>query len=160
MKTYRLTREHFVPLDIETVFEFFADARNLERLTPPWLHFRIVSAGVFDLEVGSLIDYRLSLHGVPIRWQSEITCWQPPYRFIDEQRRGPYQRWAHTHSFTPVAGHTIVSDDVEYAVPGPAFVEKLFVRPDLERIFDYRGGQLDAWIAERSGRREGAAAGT
>jgi ligand-binding SRPBCC domain-containing protein len=148
VKTYQLTREQFVPLDVDTVFEFFADAQNLERLTPPWLHFRILTQGSLHLEAGSTIDYRLSLHGVPVRWQSEITCWQPPHRFIDEQRRGPYRRWIHTHTFAPVAGGTLVRDDVEYAVPGPALVERFFVRPDLERIFDFRAQELGAWIEE------------
>jgi ligand-binding SRPBCC domain-containing protein len=157
VKTYRLTREQFVPLDIETVFAFFADAHNLERLTPPWLQFRILTAGPIELEAGSTIDYALKLHGVPVRWRSEITCWQPPNRFIDEQRKGPYRRWVHTHTFVPVADGTLVTDDVEYAVPGPELIARLFVRPDLERIFDYRSRQLNAWVLEELRERDGLA---
>jgi len=146
VKMYRLTREQLVPLNMDTVFDFFADARNLERLTPPWLRFRILTQGSLDLEAGSTIDYQLRLHRFPVRWQSEITCWQPPHRFIDEQRRGPYRRWVHTHTFESVPGGTLVRDDVEYAVPGPSVVERLLVRPDLDRIFDYRADQLNGWV--------------
>jgi ligand-binding SRPBCC domain-containing protein len=148
LKTYRLTREQFVPLGQDDVFAFFADARNLERLTPPWLHFEILTPSPVDMHAGMEIDYKLRLHGVPVRWQSEITIWQPPCRFADRQRRGPYRLWVHTHSFEAMAGGTLVSDAVDYAVPGGGLVERFFVRPDLERIFDYRSRQLDAWVIE------------
>jgi ligand-binding SRPBCC domain-containing protein len=148
VKTYQLTREQFVPLDTETVFAFFADAHNLERLTPPWLQFRILTPGPIVLEAGSTIDYALKLHGMPVRWRSEIICWQPPHRFIDEQRKGPYRRWVHTHTFVPMGDGTLVTDDVEFAVTGPELVTRLFVRPDLERIFDYRSRELNAWVID------------
>lgn len=154
MKTYRLTREQFVPLDIDTVFAFFADAHNLERLTPPWLQFRILRHGPIELEAGSTIDYALKLHGVPVRWRSEITGWQPPHRFIDEQREGPYRRWVHTHTFVPMGEGTLVTDEVDYAVPGPELVARLFVQPDLDRIFDYRSRQLNAWVLATLRERE------
>ena len=154
MKKSRLTREQFVPLDIDTVFAFFADAHNLERLTPPWLKFRILTPGAITLEAGSTIDYQLKLHGIPVRWRSEITAWQPPHRFIDEQRKGPYSRWVHTHTFIPMAGGTLVRDNVEYAVPGPALVERFLVRPDLERIFDFRSQQLKEWVTAVLRQRE------
>jgi ligand-binding SRPBCC domain-containing protein len=131
-----------------TTFAFFADARNLERLTPPWLHFEILSPGAVDLEAGSLIDYRLRLRGVPIRWQSEITVWQPPSRFDDVQRKGPYRLWEHTHSFEPIGDGTLVRDLVVYAVPGDVLVNRLVVKPDLERVFDFRARQLNAWVLE------------
>ncbi len=109
LKTYRLTREQFVPLGLDEVFDFFADAGNLELLTPPWLHFEILAPSPVEMREGTLIDYKLRLHGVPIRWQSEITVWQPPFRFVDRQRRGPYRLWVHTHRFESLserhAGH-------------------------------------------------------
>lgn len=148
MKTFRLTREQFVPLPLEDVFEFFSDARNLERLTPPWLNFEILTPSPVEMHAGTLIDYRLRLRGVPIRWQSEITVWQPPFRFVDRQRKGPYRLWIHTHRFEPISGGTLVTDMVDYAVPGGAAAERFFVRPDLERIFDYRARQLDAWVLD------------
>lgn len=148
MKTSRLTREQFVPLPLDEVFSFFADALNLERLTPPWLQFQILTPEPIDIRIGTEIDYRLKLRGLPVRWQSEITAWQPPYRFVDRQRRGPYRLWVHTHQFEPMANGTLVRDIVDYAVPGGSLVDRFFVRPDLERIFDYRGRELNAWAIE------------
>lgn len=120
------------------VFPFFADARNLEALTPTWLRFEILTPGAVDMRVGALIDYRLRVHGVPLRWQSEITAWDPPHLFVDEQRRGPYRLWKHTHRFAADGDATLVEDAVEYAVPGGALVDALLVRRDLDRIFRFR----------------------
>jgi ligand-binding SRPBCC domain-containing protein len=93
---------------------------------------------------GTIIDYRLKLHGVPLRWRSEITGWDPPVKFVDEQRRGPYRHWIHEHTFESVgARRTIVRDRVRYAVPGGRLVHRLFVAPDLERVFAYRAEKLN-----------------
>ena len=146
MRTYRLTREQLVPLDIDEVFAFFADAHNLEQLTPPWLHFEVLTPGPVVMRAGAIIDYGLRLHGVPVGWRSAITVWQPPHRFVDRQVRGPYRLWVHTHTFEPLNDATLVTDTVDYAVPGGALVQRFFVGPDLERIFDYRARQLDAWV--------------
>jgi ligand-binding SRPBCC domain-containing protein len=153
MRRFRLEREQYVPFDRETTFAFFADARNLELLTPPWLHFAILSRST-DLEAGTLIDYRLRLRGVPIRWQSEITVWDPPNLFTDVQRRGPYKLWEHTHTFEAIGAGTLVRDAVVYSVPGGLLVNRLMVRPDLERIFDFRSRQLNAWVLERHRRNQ------
>lgn len=128
------------PLDV--VFPFFADARNLERLTPPWLKFEVITPEPIAMQAGTLIDYRLRLRGVPLRWRSEITLWDPPHRFVDEQRRGPYRAWIHEHRFTSVKGGTEVVDLVRYAVPGGRLVNLLFVARDVRRIFDYRSVAL------------------
>ena len=157
MKTYRLTREQFVPMPLEEVFAFFADAHNLERLTPPWLNFEVLTPSPVDMRAGTLIDYRLQLHGIPVRWQSEITVWQPPHRFVDRQVSGPYRLWVHTHHLESLAEGTLVGDVVDYAVPGGALVQRLFVGPDLNRIFDYRARQLDAWVIETMRQREAGA---
>ena len=124
------------------VFPFFAEARNLERLTPPWLRFEVLTPSPIQMQVGARIEYRLKLRGVPLRWQSEITSWQPPTRFVDEQRRGPYRLWKHEHVFIADGAKTIAEDNVEYAVMGGSLIDRLFVRPDLERIFAYRRAKL------------------
>lgn len=136
---YELSTDAWLPRPLDDVFSFFADAGNLERLTPWWLKFRIITPRPIDMRAGTIIDYRLRVRGVPIRWQSEITVWQPPHRFVDEQRRGPYRVWIHEHTFADEAGGTRARDRVEYAVPGGTLVHKLFVGPDLRRIFSYRG---------------------
>jgi len=120
------------------VFAFFADAANLERLTPPWLGFEIVTPLPIAMRPGALIDYRLRIHGFPLRWRSEITAWDPPTSFVDEQRRGPYRAWHHTHTFSERDGGTCIHDRVRYAVPGGIVVQKLLVERDVRTIFAYR----------------------
>ncbi len=156
MHIYQLRREQVVPLNLEETFAFFSDARNLERLTPSWLHFEVLTPDPIVLQTGSLIDYRLRLRGMPLRWQSEITVWEPPYRFVDLQRHGPYRLWQHTHTFEPLGSSTIVRDDVRYAVLGDDLVNRFLVRPDLEHIFDYRTRALNDWVLERLGQQQGA----
>ena len=126
------------PESLDVVFPFFADPSNLEKITPPWLNFTIVTSGPIRMAVGQRIDYKLRLHGIPLSWQSEITAWEPPYRFIDEQRRGPYQQWIHEHRFEESDNGTLVHDRVDYVVPGGELIHKLFVLPDLKRVFAYR----------------------
>ena len=116
MRTFELTSELMLPRPPAEVFPFFADARNLERLTPPWLRFEVLTPGTIEMRPGATIDYRLRLRGVPIRWRSEITAWEPPFRFVDEQRRGPYRLWIHEHRFDERDGRTVASDHVRYAV--------------------------------------------
>ena len=137
-RTFLLETQIELARPIDEVFSFFADAANLERLTPPWLRFQILTPRPITMHVGTIIDYRLRLRGFPIRWQSEITAWDPPFRFVDEQRRGPYRRWVHLHRFEARECHTLVTDRVEYAVFGGSKVNRLFVAPDLTRIFAYR----------------------
>lgn len=136
--SYRLSRSLLVPRPLDGVFAFFADAANLERLTPAFLNFRILTPPPIVMRPGTMIDYRISLRGLPMRWRSEITEWRPPYSFVDEQRRGPYKKWVHRHTFAEEAGGTRVSDDVEYEVMGGALVHTLFVKRELEKIFNHR----------------------
>jgi ligand-binding SRPBCC domain-containing protein len=135
---FRLTTGLWLPRALEDVFPFFADAGNLGRLTPPWLRFEILTPRPIAMARGTLIDYRIGLHGIPLRWRSEITTWDPPHAFVDEQRRGPYRSWAHTHRFLPEAGGTRVTDEVIFSVWGGGLVTRLVVAPDLRRIFRYR----------------------
>lgn len=127
---------------IDEVFAFFSKPENLELITPPWVGFRILTPPPIDLREGALIDYRIRLKGIPIRWRTEITAWDPPHRFVDTQLRGPYRRWVHTHTFREVGDGTLVEDHVDYAVPGGALVDRLLVRRDIERIFAYRASVL------------------
>ena len=139
---HRLTCALEIPRPLDEVFPFFADARNLERITPPHLRFRILTPEPIEMHEGLLIDYRISLRGIPMRWRSEITAWEPPHRFVDEQRRGPYARWIHEHRFEARGDVTIATDTVDYDVRGPGLLHALLVRPDLERIFRYRAQTL------------------
>ena len=142
MKLFTLGAEQWIARKPEELFPFFADALNLEQLTPPWLHFRIVSPEV-EVRAGARIDYRLRVHGIPLRWQSEITVWEPPFRFIDVQTHGPYRAWIHEHTFESRDGGTLMRDHVQYAVTGGAIVRNLLVAPDLEKIFNFRRVRLE-----------------
>ena len=142
MKTFRLTTEHQIEKPLDEVFSFFSDAHNLVELTPPRLHLEVLTSVPIEMEVGTLIDYSLKLRGIPVRWQTEITEWEPPYFFADEQRKGPYRCWIHKHTFVETDGGTLVGDDVEYAMLGGKLINKLIVRPDLEDIFAYRSQKL------------------
>jgi ligand-binding SRPBCC domain-containing protein len=142
MKHFTFHHEQRFDLDLPAVFAFFSEAQNLERITPPWLNFQILTPPPLTMAVGTIIDYRLRLHSIPLRWQSEITAWEPPYRFVDEQRRGPYRSWIHAHSFQEEGGVTVVRDDVRYAVPGGRLIQRFFVEPDLRRIFAFRAQRL------------------
>ena len=144
MTIFELNRTIRLPCPLGDVFPFFADPINLQYLTPSWLHFRICSDLPITISIGITIDYRLRLHGVPIRWTSEISVWEPPFKFVDEQRRGPYRLWIHEHTFEEQDGHTTASDRVRYALWGGRVVQRLLVRRDLDRIFTYRHEQLRA----------------
>ena len=138
---FQLKASQFLPSTQDQVFEFFADAFKLQSLTPSWLHFSVVPPPPIRIAVGTLIDYRLKIHGVPLRWQSRISVWEPP-RFVDEQTRGPYRRWRHQHEFEPADDGTVCRDTVDYEVHGGSLINSLFVRPDLFKIFAFRQSRL------------------
>jgi ligand-binding SRPBCC domain-containing protein len=142
MKIFSFNTELFLPWRQDEIFSFFSDAGNLERLTPPWLNFEILTPRLCHMEVGTRIDYRLKLHGITIRWRSEITVWDPPRCFVDRQSTGPYRLWNHQHTFLKCARGTLVIDSVKYATYGGWFVRKYLVEPDLKRIFEYRCARL------------------
>jgi ligand-binding SRPBCC domain-containing protein len=132
----------FLPRPLEVVFPFFADAGNLETLTPPWLRFEILTPLPIAMRAGAIIEYRLHLHGIALRWRSEITAWEPPLRFVDEQRQGPYRKWIHEHTFIQRDNGSEMRDFVRYSVPGGWLVNLLFVQREVRRIFEYRSRKL------------------
>lgn len=139
---FQLEAELWLPRRRDEVFRFFADAFNLEALTPPWLKFEVLTTRPIEMRVGLRIDYRLRLRGLPLRWQSEITAWEPPVRFVDEQRHGPYRAWIHQHTFEERDGGTLARDMVRYDVIGGRLVNRFFVRRDVRKIFEFRQERL------------------
>lgn len=157
---WRLEASQVLPRPREEVYEFFSDASNLQELTPPWLHFSVVTPSPIQIATGVVIDYRLRVHGIPLRWQSRISEWEPPMRFVDEQVRGPYRRWRHEHRFESIEGGTLCRDQVEYEVHGGAVIHTLFVRRDLLTIFTFRQRKLgEHFPPTDTGSAEASAAG-
>ncbi len=144
----RLVATQWLPRPVSEVFPFFADAANLEQLTPPWLKFEIRTPQPVQMKVGALIDYRLKLYGLPIGWRTEITAWEPNQRFVDEQIKGPYKLWRHEHRFEPKDGGTLVTDTVDFVAPLRVLSTPLFVKPDVKRIFDFRFRELARRFAQ------------
>ncbi len=151
---YHLHTEMFLPRTPEQLFEFFSDVHNLERITPALLHFHVLAASPTPIQRDTIIDYKLRIHGIPVRWRSEINTWDPPRSFSDRQLRGPYKQWVHTHRFEPRDGGTLCIDDVDYTVPGgplAPLIHKLLVARDVRAIFEYREHVLQelcrAWAA-------------
>jgi ligand-binding SRPBCC domain-containing protein len=151
MKIYTLTRQQWIGHPLEEVFAYFADAYNLQHITPDWLHFEILTPRPIAMTPGAMIAYKLRLHGLPIRWLTEITCWEPPHKFVDVQLKGPYRLWEHTHHFRADNGGTLIHDEVRYALP-LGFVSGLahrwLVRKDLDAIFDFRLKAVEAHFAK------------
>jgi|ERR1700722_6272214 len=141
MSEHVLERVQLIARERSAVFAFFADAHNLESLTPPWLKFGLLTQGSIQMAVGTLIGYRMRLHAIPVRWLTRIEEWRPESSFVDRQLRGPYKLWHHTHIFEDHEEGTLMRDRVRYALPfGPLgeVAHLAFVRHDLRRIFDYR----------------------
>jgi len=136
-----LERTQLVPRPRSEVFAFFADARNLERITPAFLRFRVTTPDPIAMGTGAVIDYQLRLYGAPLRWRSRIEAFEPERSFTDVQIVGPYRDWTHRHDFVDAPGGTEVRDTVEYEMPlGPlgALARRVFVANSLRRIFDFR----------------------
>jgi ligand-binding SRPBCC domain-containing protein len=149
-RIHHLYREQLVPRPLDEVFAFFARAGNLERITPPWLAFSLQDPEPDEMAVGTRIEYRLHLHGVPLRWISRIERWEPRRAFEDVQVRGPYRVWHHRHEFRAAGGGTLVQDHVRYALPlGPLgeLAHAAFVERDLARIFAFRYAAVKELLA-------------
>jgi uncharacterized protein len=150
--------EQWLPHGAEELWPFFCDARNLEDITPPFLHFEVLGMSTPEIGAGTLIDYRLALNGIPIRWRTRIDVWEPPRRFVDLQERGPYALWHHTHDFVPLGTGTLMRDTVRYRLPfgwPGALAGGCKVDADVQRIFDYRSRRIDERFAAAA--RAGAA---
>ena len=154
MSEYTLQTELWLPRPRPEVFGFFAEARNLEMITPSWLRFEVRTPPPIEMRPGTLIDYRIRIHSVPVRWRTEITEWEPPLRFTDVQRRGPYVLWHHMHTFEEREGGTLCLDHVRYRPRGGALIHWLFVRRDVERIFQYRRERLREFFGWPSSRAD------
>jgi uncharacterized protein len=151
--THEVEYEQWVPASPDAVFPFFADATNLEAITPPFLRFRVVGTSTAAMARGTRIEHRLTVRGIPLRWQSLITDWHPARRFVDVQTRGPYAVWQHTHEFEAFAGGTILRDRVRYALPlGVAgdLVAGGVVARDVDAIFAYRRAAIAGLFGERA----------
>lgn len=141
MAEYILTRSLTLDLPRAEVFDFFADAANLERITPPELSFHIVTPQPLEIKQGTLIDYKLKLRGLPVKWRTEISVWNPPHSFTDRQISGPYKQWIHRHTFTALSPtRTLIEDEVKYRLPLEPLgdLAHLLIRRELDHIFDYR----------------------
>ena len=143
MRIFEFRARTRVPRPRAEVFAFFANAANLEKLTPPWLRFEILTPPPIEMRPGTLIDYRIHLRVIPLRWRTEITAWEPPHRFADQQLKGPYRLWLHEHTFEEEGDNaTICGDYVRYAVPFGALANWLLVARDVRQIFAYREKRL------------------
>jgi ligand-binding SRPBCC domain-containing protein len=151
MVAYTLRREQVLDVGAEAAFAFFADAANLEAITPPLLRFELVTPPPIEMDVGTFLQYRLRLHRVPVRWDTLIQAWEPPHRFVDVQVRGPYALWHHTHEFEPAGdGSTLMRDTVRYAIgfgPLGELAARTFVHRDVAAIFDFRADAVAAALA-------------
>jgi len=152
VKEFTLQAELRLPRPLGEVFSFFADAHNLQSITPSWLKFEALTPAPIVMWPGTLIDYRITVHGLPIHWRTEIAQWDPPHQFVDVQLRGPYTLWHHTHTFEECEGGTRCCDRVRYRPRGGALIHWLFVRRDVERIFQYRQQRLRELISPATNR--------
>jgi ligand-binding SRPBCC domain-containing protein len=142
MRVRNFESQLWLPQPRSKMFAFFSDAQNLDLITPPWLHFRTITPGSGEMRPGMVMDHRLRIHGFPLRWRSEITEWDAPVRFVDQQVRGPYRLWIHEHRFEEREGGTLMHDRVRYAVLFDFLIHRFFIRHDIERIFAYREKKL------------------
>jgi ligand-binding SRPBCC domain-containing protein len=150
MHVHVLQREQRLEAPPEAVFPFFADARNLEAITPPLLRFRLLTPDPIEMGVGTFLQYALRLRGVPVRWDTLIQAWEPPHRFVDVQVRGPYRLWHHAHELLPADGGTVMRDTVRYAIgfgPMGEIARRALVTRDLDAIFAYRAERVPALVA-------------
>ncbi len=144
MQDFHFSASVLLPYPLIEVFDYLSDASKLQELTPPWVHFSILSPTPIEMRQGVLIRYRIGLRGLSVRWDSEITRWDPPFGFTDEQRRGPYRLWVHRHEFEETTEGTLATDEITYRVPGGALLNGIYVAPELHRIFAYREERLHA----------------
>jgi hypothetical protein len=150
--TYRVSSDEWIDRPLEEVFDFFSRAENLQQLTPPWLNFRFLQLPD-KMQAGALIQYALNVRGIPIRWTTQITEWNPPHSFVDIQLKGPYALWKHEHTFAAEREGTRIKDKVTYALPFGflgALVHWAFVKKDLHTMFAYRRQRVEEIFSKRT----------
>jgi ligand-binding SRPBCC domain-containing protein len=153
MKNQTFAQQQLIHESHEKVFAFFANPVNLDSITPPWLQFRTVSELPMKMEEGTTMEHTLRLHGLPIRWVTQIIKWSPPYSFTDFQEKGPFATWTHSHEFTSTEKGIMMTDNVIYRVPGGRLgrvIDKLYVRGDINRIFAYRKQSISRLLAAQN----------
>jgi ligand-binding SRPBCC domain-containing protein len=153
MKIHTLEAEQFIGRSLPEVFEFFSRPENLARITPPSLGFVILTPSPIEMKAGTSIDYTIRIAGIPLRWRTLISIYDPPNCFVDEQLKGPYAYWRHTHRFSSVEGGTMIHDQIRYAIPFGLFgalARRLFVRRNLDRIFSYRKVIIEKILVDSS----------
>ena len=141
-------QQQWTPKPLNEVFDFFSDVKNLEVLTPPLLNFKVVDKSTENIQEGTKINYKLKIRGVPAKWTSLITNWQPMKEFADVQLKGPYSKWYHRHLFKPLAGGVLLEDKVVYRLPFSRFGGNLlhwFILKDIKTIFSYRRKRIKEW---------------
>lgn len=151
MKVFTLQRQQWIARPATEVFSFFSCAENLQQITPQWLNFRIIDVSPSEIRKGTLIRYALRWRVLPVRWTTEITQWEPPHCFVDEQVSGPYRLWRHEHAFQPFERGTLMRDTVHYALPfGPVglLTQAVIVGRDIEDVFEYRARTIRDLFAE------------
>jgi ligand-binding SRPBCC domain-containing protein len=147
-----LEQEQFLPVTPEEAWQFFATPRNLARITPASLGFRITCEVPAQMYEGLKLTYRVKpLFGIPVTWWTTITAYEPFTRFVDVQTKGPYKTWIHQHIFIPVEGGVLMKDHVQYEI-GYSFLGKIIgafvVKPKLRQIFDYRRGVIENYFGK------------
>lgn len=142
MRSYTFESELIIPRSRREVFRFISDPRNLPRVMPASLGLTVNLAKGFEMQAGALLKYRFRVRGVPIGWQSDVTVWEPPFCFVDVQRHGPFTFWSHEHIFVERSGVTHCIDRIHYLTPLGKWLDRGWVRTELERIFDQRGHRL------------------
>ena len=150
MKSHLFEKKTIIKKPLPEVFDFFSKAENLDKITPPHLYFKILTPSPIVIKKGTIIDYQLKLYGVPFKWKTEITKWDPPYSFEDSQISGPYKKWVHQHFFEEKNGEVHMKDIVEYLSPGwllEPLIDLLFVGPNVQRIFNYRETFLKSYFS-------------
>ena len=151
MKNYLLETKTEISKPLDQVFDFFSRAENLEKLTPKWLNFKILTPLPIEIRQGKIIDYEIRLFGIPFKWKTLITDWQPGIKFTDEQLKGPYKTWIHTHHFEAVGSKTVMRDRVEYRPKGgilSPIIHYFFVKKQVKKIFDFRRAMIVTYFRE------------
>ena len=145
MKPHTLIKHTEINKPITEVFDFFGKAENLNELTPPDLHFNIITPLPIAMKAGTIIDYKIRLGIIPMKWKTLISAWEPPFRFVDEQLSGPYVTWIHEHKFEYSGQKTKMTDTIQYVAPGlflEPIVHNLFIKSKVNQIFEYREKRL------------------